>query len=99
MWARDPLVDERMVRLQSQRVIRECSRRGLKLLDELFVDTAQRPDDLRQSGLGAALDVLRQGRHAALVVAIFDRLAKDHPELMTLSARAEAEGWKLIVTP
>ena len=98
MWARDALADERMVKLQSQRVIRECARRGWSL-DELFVDTALRADDLWPSGLGGALDVLRQGRHAALVVAIFDRLATGHPELMTLSARAEAEGWKLIVAP
>lgn len=92
------LVDDRMVRLQTQRVVRESERRGWAL-DELFVDRDQPsgPGGPGQPGLVAALEVVGRGRHVALVVAIFDRFTRTDPELMALARQAGTEGWALIV--
>jgi hypothetical protein len=92
----DQLVEERMVRLQSQRVMRECGRLGW-LLDELFVDRGELARDSRHPGLLAALELVRQGAHVALIVAFFDRHAPPDREFMALSAVAQAEGWSLIM--
>jgi DNA invertase Pin-like site-specific DNA recombinase len=92
----DQLVEERMVRLQSQRVLRECGRLGW-LLDELFIDRSERARDSSHPGLVAALELMRRGGHAALIVACFDRLARPDAEFMALSAVAQAEGWRLII--
>src|ERR1700722_10380421 len=91
----DQLVEERMVRLQSQRVMRECGRLGW-LLDELFIDRGEPARDAGHPGLVAALELVRQGGHAGLSVAFFDRLAGSEPEFVALSAVAQAEGWRLI---
>ncbi len=92
----DALVDDRMLKLQTQLVVRECERAGL-LLDELFVDRDHRPQAAGHPALAAALDVLRRGGHAALVVAIFDRFARLDAEYGALRARAATEGWTLIL--
>jgi DNA invertase Pin-like site-specific DNA recombinase len=92
----DQLVEERMVRLQSQRVMRECGRLGW-LLDELFIDRAERAGDPGHPGLVAAVELVRQGGYAALIVAFFDRLARLEAEFVALSAVAQAEGWRLII--
>jgi hypothetical protein len=90
-----PLVDDRMVNLQTQRIARECERRGW-VLDELFVD---RPGDHPTTAevMSGALDVVRQGAHRALVVAVFDRFGRTDPDIIALFRLATAEGWTLIV--
>jgi DNA invertase Pin-like site-specific DNA recombinase len=88
------LVDDRMVKLQTQRIARECERRGW-VLDELFVD--RRETD--QPDWSGALDIVRQGGHRALVVATFDRFRRSDPEVIALSRLAAAEGWTLVVAP
>jgi DNA invertase Pin-like site-specific DNA recombinase len=92
----DQLVEERMVRLQTQRIIRECGRCGW-LLDELFIDRGEAAGDPSRPGLAAALELVHQGGHAALIVAVFDRLARPDTDFVALSAVAHAEGWRLIV--
>ena len=66
-------------------------------LTSLFVDRDHRPQAAGHPALAAALDVLRRGGHAALVVAIFDRFARLDAEYGALRARAATEGWTLIL--
>jgi DNA invertase Pin-like site-specific DNA recombinase len=92
LGGRVALVDDRMVKLQTQRIARECERRGW-VLDELFVDR----HETDQPGWSGPLDVIRQGGHRALVVAMFDRFRRSDPEIIALSRLAAAEGWTLVV--
>jgi DNA invertase Pin-like site-specific DNA recombinase len=93
---RDPLVDERMLRLQSQRILRECARLGWTL-DELFVDRKRPAEGSAYPALGAALELLDQRRHQALVVAAFDQLGGSSSDFRPLTALAQAGGWQLVV--
>jgi hypothetical protein len=88
----DPFVEVRMIRLQTQRVVRQCEHSGWTR-DELFVDR----DRLTNPGLTGALELIRQHRHQALVVAFFDRLTVAQSELVALYGTATEEGWVLIV--
>ena len=97
LWARDPLVDERLVRLLLQHLVRECDRRHW-LLDEVFVDRDEMGEGRSHPGLEAALDLLGESRHAALIVAVFDRLGRGRQEVAALADRARHEGWQLIIT-
>jgi hypothetical protein len=93
---RDPLVDERMLRLQSQRIFRECERLGWTL-DELFVDRTPPAHGSAFPALATALELLGQRRHRALVVAAFDQLGGSPWDFMPLAALAQAGGWQLLV--
>jgi len=84
-----------MVNLQTQRIARECERRGW-VLDELFVDRSGDSSGADEV-LRGALDVVRQGAHRALVVAVFDRFGRPDPDFIALSRLAAAEGWTLVV--
>ena len=97
----DQLVEERMVRLQTQRIIGECERSGW-LLDELFIDRGERAGDPSRPGLAAALQLVRQGGYSALIVGVFDRFdrfAGPDTDLVGLAAVGQTEGWRLIILP
>jgi DNA invertase Pin-like site-specific DNA recombinase len=83
--------------LEAQRaaIVRECRRRGWKLV-ELVEDAGYSAKDLRRPGIRAALDVLERGDARALVVAKLDRLSRSMLDFTAIMAKAQKEGWALV---
>jgi DNA invertase Pin-like site-specific DNA recombinase len=83
--------------LEAQRaaILRECRRRGWKLV-ELVEDAGYSAKDLRRPGIRAALDVLERGDARALVVAKLDRLSRSMLDFTAVMAKAQKEGWALV---
>jgi DNA invertase Pin-like site-specific DNA recombinase len=83
--------------LEAQRaaILRECRRRGWKLV-ELVEDAGYSAKDLKRPGIQAALEVLRRGDARALVVAKLDRLSRSMLDFTAVMAKAQKQGWALV---
>jgi DNA invertase Pin-like site-specific DNA recombinase len=83
--------------LQAQReaILSEVSRRGWELVD-LVEDAGWSAKDLRRPGIRAALQVLKEGRADALVVAKVDRVSRSLADFTRLMQVAQRQGWALV---
>jgi DNA invertase Pin-like site-specific DNA recombinase len=83
--------------LEAQRraIIRECKRRGWRLV-EVVEDAGYSAKDLRRPGIRAALEVLGSGDAKALVAAKLDRLSRSMLDFTALMATAQKQGWALV---
>jgi DNA invertase Pin-like site-specific DNA recombinase len=73
----------------------EAARRGWQLLD-VVEDAGFSGRNLRRPGIRAALDALRSGGAAALIVAKVDRLSRSMVDFTALMDRSAREGWALV---
>ena len=75
----------------------ECERRGWTL-DHIFSDEGLSGRSIgRRPALSEALDVLGNGKASVLVTAKLDRLSRSVLDFSSLMARAEREGWAIVV--
>jgi DNA invertase Pin-like site-specific DNA recombinase len=83
--------------LEAQRraIVRECRRRGWRLID-LIEDAGYSAKDLKRPGIQAALEALRSGDARALVAAKLDRLSRSMLDFTALMATAQKQGWALV---
>jgi len=81
-----------------RRVIREeCDRRGWTLATIYSDNGASGGSIDGRPALQEALDALRTGRASVLVTAKLDRLSRSVLDFASLMARAEREGWAIVV--
>jgi DNA invertase Pin-like site-specific DNA recombinase len=81
-----------------RRAIRtECDRRGWMLSTVCADNGASGGSIDRRPALREALDTLRDGRASAFVTAKLDRLSRSVLDFVSLMARAEREGWAIVV--
>lgn len=75
----------------------ECERRGWTL-DHIYADEGASGRSIeRRPELQAALDALQEGSASVLVTAKLDRLSRSVLDFASLMARAEHEGWAIVV--
>ena len=82
---------------QDQAIRTECERRGWNLAHVWADDAASGRSIDRRPELQAALDALREGSASVLVTAKLDRLSRSVLDFAALMARAEHEGWAIVV--
>jgi DNA invertase Pin-like site-specific DNA recombinase len=80
---------------QREAILRECKRRGWKLV-EVVEDAGYSARDLRRPGVQAAIAELARGKADALVVAKLDRLSRSMLDFTVLMAKAQKQGWALV---
>jgi DNA invertase Pin-like site-specific DNA recombinase len=81
-----------------RRAIRtECDRRGWMLSNVCADNGASGGSIDRRPALQEALDTLRDGHASVLVTAKLDRLSRSVLDFAALMARAEREGWAIVV--
>jgi DNA invertase Pin-like site-specific DNA recombinase len=80
---------------QRRAIIRDCKRRGWRLVD-VIEDAGYSAKDLKRPGIRAALEVLRSGDAKALVAAKLDRLSRSMLDFTALMATAQKQGWALV---
>jgi DNA invertase Pin-like site-specific DNA recombinase len=80
---------------QREAILRECERRGWRLVD-VIQDEGYSAKDLRRPGIKIALEELKRGRADALVVAKLDRLSRSMIDFTALMATAQKQGWALV---
>jgi DNA invertase Pin-like site-specific DNA recombinase len=73
----------------------ECERRGWKLV-EIIEDAGYSAKDLKRPGVQVALETLKAGDAAGLVVAKLDRLSRSMLDFTAIMAKATKEGWALV---
>ena len=76
---------------QREAILRECKRRGWKLLD-VVEDAGYSARDLRRPGVQAAIAELERGKADALVVAKLDRLSRSMLDFTALMSKAQKQG-------
>ena len=82
---------------QRQAIRVECERRGW-MLSEVCADEGASGGSIdRRPALHEALDALRVGQASVLVTAKLDRLSRSVLDFASLMARAEREGWAIVV--
>jgi DNA invertase Pin-like site-specific DNA recombinase len=82
---------------QSEAIRAECERRGWKL-SRVWSDNAASGRSIdRRPELQEALDALDAGEASVLVTAKLDRLSRSVLDFASLMARAEREGWAIVV--
>jgi DNA invertase Pin-like site-specific DNA recombinase len=83
--------------LEAQRraIVRECRRRGWRLVD-VIEDAGYSAKDLKRPGIQAALEALSSGDARALVAAKLDRLSRSMLDFTALMATAQKQGWALV---
>jgi DNA invertase Pin-like site-specific DNA recombinase len=83
--------------LDAQRaaIMRECNRRGWKLL-QVSGDAGLSGKDLKRPGVQAALEILARGDADALVVAKLDRLSRSMLDFAAIMTRAQKQNWALV---
>jgi DNA invertase Pin-like site-specific DNA recombinase len=83
--------------LEAQRraIVRECRRRGWRLVD-VIEDAGYSAKDLKRPGIQAALEALGSGDARALVAAKLDRLSRSMLDFTALMATAQKQGWALV---
>jgi DNA invertase Pin-like site-specific DNA recombinase len=82
---------------QRRAISAECERRGWKL-DQVCSDDGVSGGSIdRRPALQAALDALDRGEASVLVTAKLDRLSRSVLDFAQLMARAEREGWAIVV--
>lgn len=84
------LADQRAV------IAAEAQRRGWEAV-EYMTDDGYSAKSLARPGIADALDRLRAGKAGVLVVSKLDRLSRSLLDFAGLMARAEREGWRLVV--
>ena len=82
---------------QRQAIRAECDRRGWNLSRVWADDAASGRTIDRRPELQEALDSLRTGQASVLVTAKLDRLSRSVLDFAALMARAEREGWAIVV--
>jgi DNA invertase Pin-like site-specific DNA recombinase len=82
---------------QDQAIRAECERRGWKLSQVWADDAASGRSIDRRPELQEALDALDAGQASVLVTAKLDRLSRSVLDFAALMARAEREGWAIVV--
>jgi DNA invertase Pin-like site-specific DNA recombinase len=80
---------------QRQSILRECERRGWRLV-ETIEDSGYSARDLRRPGIRIALEALEVRRADALVVAKLDRLSRSLLDFTALMEKAQKQGWALV---
>lgn len=91
----NPLLDQRLIGEQLERIAEFCERQGW-VLDELFVDRGVGANEPVRPGLTGALEVLSRGQHTALVVTSLDRVTRSPADMDSLRTRAAGEGWHFV---
>jgi DNA invertase Pin-like site-specific DNA recombinase len=83
--------------LEAQRtaILAECQRRGWHLVD-VIEDAGYSARDLKRPGVQLALDLLKQGRADALIVAKLDRLSRSMLDFASIMVTAQKQQWGLI---
>src|SRR4051812_43673378 len=85
------------IEAQRAAILAEAERRGWTEASlEWIEDAGYSGKDTRRPGLRLALDVLKWGDAAGLVVAKMDRLSRSLLDFTTIMAKAQREGWALI---
>jgi DNA invertase Pin-like site-specific DNA recombinase len=74
----------------------EVERRGWTDV-EWFADDGYSAKNLARPAITQALDLLRAGKAGTLVVSKLDRLSRSLLDFATLMAKAEREGWSIVV--
>ena len=82
---------------QRQAIRAECDRRCWELSRVWSDDAASGRSIDRRPALQEALDALRTGQASVLVTAKLDRLSRSVLDFASLMARAEREGWAIVV--
>jgi DNA invertase Pin-like site-specific DNA recombinase len=82
---------------QRQAIRSECDRRGWNLTRVWADDAASGRSIDRRPALQEALDALGSGEASVLVTAKLDRLSRSVLDFAALMARAEREGWAIVV--
>src|SRR3954469_521127 len=85
------------IEAQRAAILAEAQRRGWAEADLQWIeDAGYSGKNTRRPGITLALDVLRRGDAAGLVVAKMDRLSRSLLDFTTIMATAQREGWALI---
>jgi DNA invertase Pin-like site-specific DNA recombinase len=82
---------------QRRAIVAECDRRSWTLSLVYSDDGASGGSIERRPALQDALDTLRTGQASVLVTAKLDRLSRSVLDFASLMARAEREGWAIVV--
>src|SRR3954464_10846790 len=85
------------IEAQRAAILAEATRRGWSAASlDWIEDAGYSGKDTRRPGLRLALEVLKVGEAAGLVVAKMDRLSRSLLDFTTIMATAQHEGWALI---
>src|SRR4051812_31191094 len=85
------------IEAQRAAILAEAKRRGWSEANLGWIeDAGYSGKDTRRPGLRLALEVLKRGEAAGLVVAKMDRLSRSLLDFTTIMATAQREGWALI---
>src|SRR3954471_14433360 len=85
------------IEAQRAAILAEAERRGWTEASlEWIEDAGYSGKDTRRPGLRLALDVLKRGEAAGLVVAKMDRLSRSLLDFTTIMATAQRQGWALV---
>ena len=85
------------IEAQRAAILAEAKRRGWSEADVRWIeDAGYSGKDTRRPGIRLALEVLKRGEAAGLVVAKMDRLSRSLLDFTTIMAEAQRQGWALV---